>query len=159
AWSAEALPEGAARHNALEQAANAWAQDNPRAAVDYWVKNQAKFGDEDGNTLRQIAGFWVRENPRDAMSWARGLPEGPSKNSVLSSVAGTLAETNPQQAADYFTQLPPAAQKTAAEQIAQQWGQSDPDAAANWAQSLPESDARKEAVRTVASALAAQDLV
>ena len=100
-------------------------------------------------------------DPLMALSYAGALSEDQRRTSE-STVLGTWTKTAPVGAAAYFTQhaddfgLLDAGQRGAAETIAAQWAQTNPTAALQWAQGLPE-EVRADAMAPIITRLSAQN--
>jgi hypothetical protein len=131
----ERFPKDRARDSSSYNVFSEWAKRDPRAAADYWLKVIPASGQDVNGALAKIASLWARSDPQEAFTWAQKLPESTAKNSTLSIIIGAMAGRDPQQAAS----------RVAA-------------AAAAWAGSLPEDEARASAFRSIARTWTGQDL-
>ena len=105
------------------------------------------------NALQNVAWAYQRDDPDGALAWAMELPEQHKPN-VLSSIISNMANDNPHLAIKHLEQLATAENQpyhnNAVQNIASTWARSDPVAAAEWLQALPESDSRNNGLQQVA---------
>lgn len=133
---AESLPP-ALQQAALNSIIYPWAQQDPQAVSD-WMLSQ------DNRELSFMAAYAVAQNMINsdidaAMIWLDELPEGYAK-AVTPTLVASLANNDPQRAADWIQQLDDAQTRAQAERtLASNWARSDPQAAAGWvAEQAPE---------------------
>jgi hypothetical protein len=130
-----ALPRDAAQEEALYKFHEAWAQEDPAAALAF-CRNQpaGPFRDElMATTLRN----WLQRNPArgaDARaSWVQELGSSKDAADLVGLAAGALAGKDPQRALEWLGQLPEAAQSAAAlNTVASAWARADPISALEW---------------------------
>jgi len=145
AWT-KALPDGAAKSQALVQVSYQWARRDPQAAALYAVqqKDQALFD--------AVAGTWAGNDPRSAAAWAYGLPAGEGRNTAITTATTVWAQTDPKAAAAYVAGLSTEDAKNQGKLvIVSAWAYQDPAAAAKWVGQFPEGTIRGLALEQVAS--------
>ncbi len=99
--------------------------------------------------LQSVATELTAKDPQVAMAWVEQLPAGPGQNAARQTFVNLMASTNPKAAADYvrgLQGLPDYIEGSLLENVATNWADADPKAATAWAQSLPPSDASREAM-------------
>lgn len=157
AWT-ETL-DGFTQRAARDGLTHEWARQDPRAAAEFAQLLPAS--EQRRDTLAQIAHLWARDDVNAALDWAHTLPNQESVH-ALHGVVRTVAEQNPETAADLVSQLGGAVERRAyrelAGNVASEWSEFDPVSAAAWAQSLgSEGKAQQEAIRRVADHWVQQD--
>jgi len=153
----ESLPADESTRAARRNAVNRWAESDPRAAAEYFMKTDSEAGQGADGTLARLAGNWARTDPDSALSWARGLDDGVAKNNVMSQIASAIAVYDPPRAGGILGMLPAADQSKSAGPVAWQWAARDAGAAAAWAETLPDGEARTKALRGVSQQWAQSD--
>jgi hypothetical protein len=128
-------PYNRAAIQALRQLGNT----DPAAAAAYLAQNP------DPNVLAQatpaLAGAWGQQDPQAALAWAQSLPSDnvSLRNSAISQAISGWVAVNPAAAAAYiqqnFANNPDFGNMTS--NLATAWGATDPQAALQWAKSLP----------------------
>jgi len=108
----------------------AWARDNDSSA--------------DQSLLTSVLGQISRLDPQLALSEAQSLDSPQARDRVVSAVAMSMAESNPEQAIQVLGQVSSEQMKSSsASQIAAHWAQVDFDGATNWVASLDEDTKRR----------------
>ena len=146
---ARGLLDGPALAHVLGRlATDAVAQDPQRALA---------FGDglegkERAAFLGDFAKAWAAADGPAAWAWALQQPDAASRESMQEAVIGGLADSDPISAAQRLAQLPPGpGRDKVLQQVGQAWGQSDTQAAFNWAGSLPNPQDRDAALASIRS--------
>ncbi|MEZ5325054.1 MAG: hypothetical protein R3F19_08315 [Verrucomicrobiales bacterium] len=114
------------------------------------------------DALQNVASAYSNQDPDGALKWAMALPEE-QKSNIVRSVIGNIANDDPLQAASHLDKLAnPENQSNhdnAVSSIASSWARRDPVAAAEWVQSMPDSNGRNNGLQTVADRWARVDPV
>lgn len=148
---AQGIADEAGRRSALSGLYNGWATRDPaEAAVRFEtvidpVERQA--------LLNSLANQWVSRDSQAAMEWFGNLDEA-DRSTIGSSMVQNLSYSDPQGAAAWYDRMVAEGALTSeiqhsASNIAAQWTQHDPVAAADWAGQLEDEQARKNAVESV----------
>lgn len=156
AWT-ETLDERSQRE-AMQSIAHQWARKDPQAAADFALSLPPS--EQRREALREVGHIWARGNAEQAAEWAATL--GPEATSAFHGVLETVAEQNPQMAADMVAQwgesVSPNAYREFTSEVAGHWSSKDPLAAAAWAQTLPtEGEVQRQAIEHVADHWVGQD--
>ncbi len=152
---AESLP-AESRGTAFSGIAYTWRQQDPKAAFDYFAKHELMT--EGGYMVNQALRNWTQSDAKEALAWANTLPDGKLKDRALSTVIVSMADSDPRGAAKMLPTLSASARDDAAGNLAARWATNDPNAAAQWAASLPEGDSRSKATRNIVATWADRDL-
>ena len=107
-------------------------------------------------TARQVAEQWVQSDPDGLMAWLAGLPQGYVRTEVLTDISRSLAQANPQKAAELLGSLPPSRRTHFLDDIASSWAQDDLAGALDWAGRL-EGKERKFALISICQQWAETD--
>ena len=107
-------------------------------------------------TARQVAEQWVQRDPDGLMAWLAGLPPGYVRTEVLTDISRSLAQANPQKAAELLGSLPPSRRTHFLDDIASSWAQDDLAGALDWAERL-EGKERKFALISICQQWAETD--
>ncbi len=127
-WAA-ALTSPDTRNQATTSILQSWAEDDPRAAANYCVKNVP----DDTQAISSVVSDWMQTDPQAALSWASALPEGKQRDQALFRGLRQLADTDPTRAIDYArNSMQGAGQQSALSEIATAWAANEPQAAGNW---------------------------
>ncbi len=156
-----------------------WVEINPREAALF-----ASHAHDFSNLLRGVLQGWCTASPRDALAWIQSQPLGTTRSWMLTSVAETLAQTDPQNAlallkskfspsewrpwnffynwaerdprsaASAVANLTGSSQQDALQAVANSWASSDPRSAMNWANSISNISERKELVASIGASWA-----
>ena len=122
---------GEAGQQAIGAALNAWADEDPQAALaaldglgnhpmrQYWQ--------------RQIAGRWASQDARAAWDWAVTQSPSPSRSSLLWTPLRAIAQTDPLEAVTLAGRLRGRERRTGMDMALRTWASNDVRAAANWA--------------------------
>ena len=166
AW-AQRQPQDAARwmlakgsgvpRAALGQAAMQLARVDPAAAIGYLDRVAP---DLRATWLSAAADGYAQNDVRAAASWIAQHRGEPGYDAALGAIAARTATSDPETAARLFDSINPAeapdASQTAA-RITQEWARRDHRAAAGWAATLADDEARAAAVGTAAAQWASRD--
>jgi hypothetical protein len=124
---------GKARDQSVSNVLKSWAQTDPSAAADWATANGMN-----PEYLSSIAATWIRMDQQAATDWAAALPEGPSKDNLLSKTAQEFVETLPELAVAWTAGITDETQRLAAyTQIAERWLLWDRNAAREWLADAP----------------------
>lgn len=170
------LEPWAQRQQALLLVANAWADSDPEAGAE-WCRNLGdpeeqlyclralcnrlattdparamtlvdKRGGVDTNALAQdIMQHWPRKDLKAAMAWVENRRDPEQKDSLWNHLALSLAEVDPQQAANLAAEriVSERIQDEAVISVVHQWVLKDRKAAAEWVELFPEGPLRERA--------------
>jgi hypothetical protein len=137
------MPEGEGRNNAAAAVGKAWAETDPVAAQQWSLGLPA--GDTRDNAMASVAGGWAKVDVTSAMTWVQGWPTGDARDNAVDAIIDVwqYQGTNPQ----LMTELAAGMQEGESREvvykvIAITWGGRDPDATAQWVQSLPPSPSK-----------------
>ena len=132
---------GNARRQAIASALNAWAAQDPSAALaaldemaDHAVPAYLK---------QQIVRHWVRQNARAAWEWAVSQSPSPSRVWLLRMPLGMIAQTDPLEAIALARGLRGRERRDAMAGALGTWASNDARAAANWAARADDVDPRE----------------
>jgi hypothetical protein len=137
-----------AKRGALEELTSEWARQDPHSAGEFALS----LSDPDvrRKAVSEVAHRLAEADLGTALDWVNEL-EGDNALAAMRGMVSTVAETNPQAAADLVSQLGPSeAFNDMAGDLASHWSKFDPPAAANWVATLPaESEAQHHAIGRV----------
>ena len=105
---AQGLPPGQTRNKgSLQNIVNFTANNDPKAAAAIALDLPA--GQARNQAISTAVNQWVQSlNPgRRARDWVKTLPPGPAQNEAVQSIAGNMAQSDPQAAANYAAQCSP----------------------------------------------------
>lgn len=158
AWAADNL-DGANYQTAAVSALNQLAATNPAATAAYLAQNPDP--DVANNVIPTVARSWAAQDPEAAFAWAQSLPtdDANSRNAALTQVVSSWTFYNAATAAAYLGQnftTDPAFSSLAA-QVADKWGATNPQAALQWAEGLPQGDGQNSAINAAVVRLAKTD--
>ena len=144
-WSQDDLPAalawsdtltGSMRTEAFQELSHQSADSDPHNAAAFALSLER--GEARERALFEVAHVWARENVDQALRWAQSLG-GEETISAMRGLIETVSHQNPQTAAELLTQM--AGQDRAYQEligdVAGQWSEFQPKAAAAWAESLP----------------------
>ena len=144
------------REQATNQALSHWADEDPAAAADFWLKSYQ--GQETG-ALYGIVSDWAQTDFPAALAWTKQLPPGKARDVAAANLVGHLADQQPEVAIQHANALLTGEDlQEALVAIAATWADSNPAAAARFAEQLPEHDSRANAVQQIAGHWAQHDL-
>jgi hypothetical protein len=135
AWARDQL-EGEAREQALLSVSADWALANPVAAAEYGLTIASQMRQEE--FLKTVGTQWGGQDSVAALAWADRALEGVARESFLSGLCSTLAETSPQQAAQLVASLGDS--KLAGDSaltVVLELGREQPEVAAEWVKLFP----------------------
>ncbi|MEY5027656.1 MAG: hypothetical protein RLZZ244_3184 [Verrucomicrobiota bacterium] len=147
--TARSLPEGASQKAALESVLSKIASKDPAQA-------KQLLAELPPNTLSTAAGTLgaslAKKTPAEAASWSNSLPDGPTKNAAIASVASTWAGSNVEAAAAWIDQLPGGpARDAAVVGFTAKTAAKDPEGATAWAATLSPGEQRNAALQRTLS--------
>ncbi len=150
----------ALKENGLSSAFRQLAQDDLALALE---SMKAWEGDPSyGSIISSVASGYASENPEEALKWALSVDDQHRSN-VISNVISNMAGNDPDLAVGALEQLGLAADdptyQNAVSNIASNWAYRDPFSAAEWLESVPDSNARNNALASVADRWARIDPV
>lgn len=148
---------------ALSSVFSAWSGSDPEAAARQL--SQISNDETKKGAVNTVASTWAQSDPVAARDWANSLT-GTERALALSAILPSYARDYPLQAAQELETLmksPPDGVTSnlvnAANGLARQWAIDDPQAAAKWANNLPDEQSRKNGIQAVASTWAQYDAV
>jgi hypothetical protein len=149
ARQAERLPTTEERHLALRQVIGKWADQDLEASI-AWIKTLPPLGDGGSldtyiSPLEILLEKWTAQAPLDATRYLASLPEGIRRIQMLSTAAGQWAEQNPRDALAWASGLSAETDRDVALRgVLAGVAQTDAEAAANLALSLPPGAAQQK---------------
>ncbi len=155
---------GTTRSAAIAGIASEWAASEPAAALE-WVtsfpasdrKRTTILPGDAADTLLKVFQNWVTADPTTAGQWAEALPPGETRDQVQAQRARALSTLGDLAgAAHVLSTLNPPDSKALSE-VARQWAQRDPQAAADWAIAQPSSPLQSQALASVVATWASDD--
>lgn len=134
------LPPGDEQDWAIRTVGVKWSEKDPRAAAEFCKVN----GSESTilNTMGGITDNWIKKDFSEAKLYMEMLPPGEARVGMLLSLMHHQFQTDPAGAAAYVKSLSEANRRGSAYYVAYTWFKVDPEAAADWTMTLPESKAR-----------------
>lgn len=138
----------------LGTAAQAIASADPAAAAAYLDRIPAEHR---SLWINQVAGHYGMSDPNGALTWVAQFQGQAVYDNALRSVIIASAAIDARSAAEALSQASPAVQIGAAPLVAGQFARADPRAAARWAESLADEQARNGAIGMTVSSWAATD--
>lgn len=124
---AEKLPEGNARTNVRSQAINSWATYDTQGAL-AWANQQPE--DTQPNFYRTISSAWASSDSYANSVWVSNLPQGALRDSAITGMVGTLADSEPQSALAWAqTVAGESERRNAMQNLFYQWMRRDREAA------------------------------
>jgi hypothetical protein len=135
-----------------------WAEGDPAGARE-WSLAQPE-GPVGQDALEQVAIADSSKNMSQTTAWVMALPNGENEQAAKVTVGYEAARTDPVQALDLASTLPPSPQRDdLLVHAASQWSVDDSSNAVNWALSVTDPQLRDRLVSAVAVASAEQDPV
>ena len=149
------IPAGAAKTAAITQVVHQWSRQDPAAAFE-WAQT-LPAGDTHTKAMQSIVRRMVRHDPELAASYV-GRIGGPARQHWITTVAGSLVNTDPQRALNWIAQFRDEPGHDAAlTKVVQSWAASDPQAALGIAGQIDSAPNRANAVRMIAQRWAQSD--
>ena len=149
---------GPTRTQALAAVAETWAQRSPKAAAD-WVAT-LPVGLVSEAAMAAALEAWANIDPAAAGSWVEALPAGEKRDIAMEKLGSEWAEQHPDECAVWVAQRvragEPAPEPLLAD-VANKRGDLNQEAAADWALTLPEGEARDQAAAAVGAKWATID--
>ncbi len=146
----EQLPEGRFREFALRGLVEEWKSSDPRQAAEFVATITTDTENDKERVfypLEQVLSSWAEKDWRAAADWAKGLPDGPTRDAAQKGICGALALSKPAEAASFVAGLPASEQQTKlAAAVAVGWACNDPLAAVQWVAAFPEGQARSRTI-------------
>jgi hypothetical protein len=100
--------------------------------------------------LRQLVGRVAGTDPQKAAAWTSSMLNGEAKAAALADVVGLWVQKDAMAAATYMAQLPVGAETDGPRaRLARGLTRIDPAAAADWANSISNSETRTESLSTI----------
>jgi hypothetical protein len=129
-WAAQ-FPAGETRSQAIPEIAETWAATEPEKAV-AWTLGLPD-SPEQRQALDDALRTWTVVAPQSISSWVDQQPPGEATDHLRAVTAGTLVESQPQDALAMVTQITDrAARENALAKLLNRWGKGDPAAARSW---------------------------
>lgn len=137
------IPDPKSQQTAALAVGIAWGAKDHAAAQQWALSLPA--GDTRDSAMASVAGGWEKGDPTAAMTWVQSWPAGEARDNAVQAIIGEwqYQGTNPQ----LMTELAAGMQEGEGREvvykvIAMTWGNRDPDATAQWVQSLPDSPSK-----------------
>jgi hypothetical protein len=164
AWLDSLDLRGDAQRNVHSQFLQNWVNEDAPAASRYALGIQDEKSRQ--NAITSLVGAWGNNDPVAAREWIMRSLEGETKDRSLNSLIQTLSYQDYNTALQYYQEAtahlaPETIEKTfgsTASQIARNWVQHDPKAAAQWVLSLPEGETRSNSIRSMVDDLGDYDI-
>jgi hypothetical protein len=135
----DTMPPGFFQNQALSRIGRNWAQTDQKAALD-WANQQT-----DPEVKSQILGGLIEgmsvKDPNSAFQLVQSLPAGDSRNRIIITSLGSMAQSDPQSAIALASGIAEAHDRSMAQRnVVRRWKRSDPAAATQWinSSSLPQ---------------------
>jgi hypothetical protein len=154
---------GASRSAAIAAIASEWGVSEPAAALD-WVgsfpaserKNAGRSGDA-ADALLSVFQSWATSDPVAAGNWAEALPPGETRDRIQAQRARALSTLGDMAGAAKVLSALNSPDPKALSEVARQWTQRDPQAAADWAIAQPSGPQQSRALASVVETWANDD--
>jgi hypothetical protein len=152
--------QGTDTETAMLGATLALASSNPQMAA-MWAQTNLE-GRARGMAVTAAVAQWATKEPQAAFAWAKQLqtnePNSWMSSRLMSRIATSAADANPNQAASILQQMEPGrGRDMAVSNLAEKWFAQDPQGAISWASQLTETSDRARATRRIASDWASAD--
>jgi len=181
---AEAMADPQLRSTASQAVLSAWAEEDPQAAWNYVMKNDAGAGQlqlfvaiavrdpggaaaltrqiEDPATRKRanlsLASFWASQDPWAALAWANSLDDEAARRQILPNVLAAMAQQDPPAALDLaLAEADASVRQLAVFRIFARAVSSDPDAGLALLDRLPEDFPIEDMTSILGGALLAAD--
>ena len=181
---AESLSDPQLRSTASQAVLSAWAEEDPRAAWDYVMSQDARTGQfqlfvaiatrdpqwasaltrqiEDPGTRNRayisLASFWANADPRAALGWANALDDAAARRQILPIILGTMGQQDPGTALDLaLAEADASIRQPAVTGILARAVRSDPDAGLALLDRLPDDFPIESVAMILGGALSAAD--
>jgi hypothetical protein len=135
----DTMPPGFSQNQALSRIGRNWAQTDQKAALD-WANVQT-----DPEVKSEILGGVIEgmsvKDPNSAFQLVQSLPAGNSRNRIIITSLGSMAQSDPQSAIALASGIANADDRSKAQQnVVRRWKRRDPAAATQWinSSSLPQ---------------------
>ncbi len=124
---------------------------DPKIAHEAFVK-MAPGSSEKIRLIQHYANSMAAQNIEEAIIWATEFINETEKSAALCQIAVSLAETDPEQAADILTEseIPGRDFDVAVVQVIQRWAAQDPAEVSAWVSMFPQSPAREAGIKIIA---------
>jgi hypothetical protein len=99
--------------------------------------------------FRDAARSWAVNDLNGALAWMKSLPEGRERAYAAAGLAQSWANSNPAEAAQFSPMLSGTAANDFNRALADAWAASDPQAAVQWWQSIPEQNGRHDVLASI----------
>ncbi|MCI0539919.1 MAG: RNA polymerase sigma factor [Verrucomicrobiales bacterium] len=136
AW-AQKLPASQDRSQILQSIIASLAETDPQRAAILAMEMPGRWK---MFTAEQVAALWAQTDPDGALAWLQTLPVGEAKTRSLDAISKSLAEADPQKAAELVSSLPPPQRRHFLDEIASSWARKDLAGALAWAEQLEARD-------------------
>jgi len=157
AWL-DQVATGTTYDNAVKDIFSNLAQTNPAAAAAL-IANITDPSDRSA-AIAQTVARWLTKNPQDALSWAASLPDtdAVARATAVQSIVANWSGKNLSDAIAYAqSNLSPEAMLAVTPTFAKAMAKTDPQAALNWVNTLPDSTAKDQSISTILVGVASSD--
>ena len=154
---ARQMPEGQTKKRALQNIVSQLASENPQSALEFVGGLPA--GANRNALLGNVVNAWMQQDPDGAAAYVESLPDDVSRDRIVQSAINSLAYSNPREAIRLATLIPPGTTvfQGLASQLAGGLAQYDSQAALDWIATLPEGQAKRNALSSASWNLAQND--
>ena len=154
---AENISDQHLREDVISKVAVTWGESDPAKAAELAIL-QLSDGKPKNDAVIGIVQRWVQTKPSDAAAWVSNFPEGDLRETAAREVANLWTDRNAADAGKWVNDLPPGKSKDAAvNTYVQKIAVALPEAAAQWAATIPELDLREREMLAVAESWLAKD--
>lgn len=91
----ESMPESTTRERAAEQVVKRLAESDPAEAASWMAAN---VGDDSTTAHRNLMNAWLKSDSVAASEWANSLPEGPARDSAVTTLVRNIINKDPESA-------------------------------------------------------------
>ncbi|GAA5484575.1 hypothetical protein [Haloferula sargassicola] len=129
-----------------------WAETDPEGALNH-AQGSLPAGQLQSDAIGIAINKWGQDNPREAWLWAENHLSGPLKERALTDLMMGWTRRNPEEAAGWLASTGLTSQPFF-NALPGTWAESDPQAALDWARSLPDGKAKDTAETAIANTVA-----
>ncbi len=151
---ARSLPEGQARVMTVNSIFEAWARQDPAAALGMLSSLAA---DERGDASTGIVNGWSRSAPADAAAWAAALPAGRERDNAMRSVMNRWIQSSPADVTAFVARLPEGDRASVTGSMMSAWASRDAASAAAWLQRQAGGKDKDEGLKALSRQISNED--
>ncbi len=147
------LPNSSMKNSAMATAVDNMANSDPAGASE-WIKAIPSESSR-RRLYDDIASGWARKDPESAIAWVESLQNG--QRDAARQIVRDMGSRAPARVARFVAGLPDATQYDLVDDIASAWAGSNPTAARQWAEGLPEGRSKTRAMTTLINNVSSSD--